>query len=130
MRSILAAAAAIVDMRYTCIRRLAKTIGAIFGGKMLDRPLHEIPMRTLERPQPRVDVRRAADGLVYLSCGLKFEPGLPSLIDYLQRAAEIRPETTFLAQRDAAGEWQRLSYAAAWRDTAAIATWLMRRGLG
>jgi feruloyl-CoA synthase len=87
-------------------------------------------MRTLNRPPPCVDVRRADDGIVYLTCGLPYEPGLPSLIDYLARAAEIRPTTTFLAERDASNQWRRLTYAAASRDTAAVATWLIRKGFG
>jgi feruloyl-CoA synthase len=97
---------------------------------MLSRPLHEYPMRTLNRPAPCVDVRRADDGIVYLTCGLPYEPGLPSLIDYLTRAAEMRPNTTFLAERDASKQWRRLTYAAAERDTAAVATWLIRKGFG
>jgi len=94
------------------------------------RPLHEYPMRTLNRPAPCVETRRADNGVVYLSCGLPYEPGLPSLIDYLVRAAELRPNTTFLAERDGAKQWRRLTYAAALRDTAAVATWLIREGLG
>jgi feruloyl-CoA synthase len=87
-------------------------------------------MRTLERPKPCVEVRRADNGIVYLSCGLPYVPGLPSLIDYLARAAELRPNTTFLAERDRSKQWRRLTYAAASRDTAAVATWLIRKGLG
>ena len=97
---------------------------------MPSRPLHEYPMRTLNRPAPCVAVRRADGGIVYLTCSLPYEPGLPSLIDYLARAAEIRPTTTFLAERDASKQWRRLTYAAAARDTAAVATWLMRKGFG
>src|SRR5271168_1947271 len=97
---------------------------------MQNRPLHEFPMRELNRPAPRVEVRSAEDGVVYLSCGLKYQPGLPSLIDYLARAAQLRPNTTFLAERDASRQWRRLTYAAAWRDTAAVATWLIRQGVG
>jgi feruloyl-CoA synthase len=87
-------------------------------------------MRELDRPAPRIEVHRAGEGVVYLSCGLKYEPGLPSLIDYLARAAQLRPDTTFLAERDAAKQWRRLTYAAASRDTAAVASWLIRRGFG
>ncbi len=97
---------------------------------MLSRPLHEYPMRALNRPEPCVEVRRGDGGIVYLSCGLPYEPGLPSLVDYLARAAELRPQTTFLAERDSAKQWRRLTYAEAWRDTAAVATWLIRKGLG
>src|ERR1700728_2891733 len=101
-----------------------------WGLNMLSRPLHEYPMRTLNRPAPCVEVRRADDGIVYLTCGLPYKPGLPSLIDYLARAAEIRPTTTFLAERDASNQWRRLTYAAAARDTAAVATWLIRNAFG
>jgi feruloyl-CoA synthase len=87
-------------------------------------------MRKLNRPEPCVAVQNAADGIVYVSCGLEYEPGLPSLIDHLARAAELRPNTTFLAERDAAKQWRRLTYAQAARDTAAVATWLIREGLG
>jgi feruloyl-CoA synthase len=98
--------------------------------RMMQRPLNEYSMRKLDRPAPSVEVRRAANGIVYLTCGLPYEPGLPSLIDYLARAAELRPETTFLAQRDGSKRWRRLTYAAASRDSAAVATWLIRRGFG
>jgi feruloyl-CoA synthase len=97
---------------------------------MLSRPLQEYPMRTLNRPAPCIELRRADDGIVYLTCGLPYEPGLPSLIDYLARAAEMRPTTTFLAERDASKQWRRLTYAAAARDSAAVATWLIRKGFG
>jgi feruloyl-CoA synthase len=97
---------------------------------MLSKPLHEYPMRTLNRPAPCIELQHADDGIVYMTCGLPYEPGLPSLIDYLARAAEIRPSTTFLAERDASKQWRRLTYAAAARDTAAVATWLIRKGLG
>jgi feruloyl-CoA synthase len=87
-------------------------------------------MRSLNRPAPSVEVRRADKGVAYLSCGVPYEPGLPSLIDYLSRAAELRPNTTFLAERDGAKQWRCLTYAAAARDTAAVATWLIARGFG
>jgi feruloyl-CoA synthase len=96
----------------------------------VNRPLHEYPMRKLNRPEPCVAVQNAVDGIVYVSCGLKYEPGLPALIDYLARAAELRPNTTFLAERDSAKQWRRLTYSQAARDTAAVATWLIREGLG
>jgi feruloyl-CoA synthase len=97
---------------------------------MTIKPLHEIPMRALNRPKPSVLVRNGPDGTVYLGCGVPYEPGLPSLVDYLDRAVQIRPDTTFLAERDANGQWRRLTYSAAAHDTAAIATWLMRQGYG
>jgi feruloyl-CoA synthase len=101
---------------------------------MLDRPLSEIPVRALQRPAPSIELRHADGGVVYLRCGLPYEPG-PMLIDYLYRAAELRPEAVFLAERGPAergapAPWRRLSYAQALRDTAAVATWLIRQGFG
>lgn len=97
---------------------------------MLSKSLREYPMRALDRPQPCVEVRRADDGVVYLGCCLPYEPGLPSLIDYLARATQLRATTTFLAERDATGQWRRLTYSAASRDSAAVASWLIRNGFG
>lgn len=94
----------------------------------MQKPLNEYPMRRLDRPEPSVEVRRAENGIVYMSCGLPYEPGLASLIDYLARAAELRPNTTFLAERDPSKQWRRLTYAAASRDSAAVATWFIRKG--
>jgi feruloyl-CoA synthase len=96
----------------------------------MQRPLHEYPMRTLDRPEPGVVVRRADTGEIYLTSSIPYEPGLPSLIDYLARAADLRPDTTFLAERDGAKQWRRMTYAAASRDTAAVATWLIGKGFG
>jgi len=91
---------------------------------------HEIPMRKLDRPTPRIEVRDSKDGVVYLSCGIPYEEGFPTLIEYLEHAKNIRPDTVFLAERTASREWERLTYADAWRKTAAIATWLIRNGFG
>jgi len=91
---------------------------------------HEIPMRKLDRPAPRIEVRDSKDGVVYLSCAIPYEEGFPTLIEYLEHAKNIRPETTFLAERGPAHEWQRLTYADAWRKTGAIATWFIRNGFG
>ena len=97
---------------------------------MSQRPLHEYSMRVLDRPAPGVTVRREADGITYLQSSIEVEPALPTLIEYLQRAVSLRPDAAFVARRGPDGEWRRLTYAQAWRDTAAVASWLMRNGLG
>lgn len=96
---------------------------------------HVAPMRALNRPKPTVDVERRADGTVVLSAGRSLPPDLPLVIDLLQRAAERRPDVTFLAERRGPGNgtgraWQRLTYAEAWARTGAIASWLIAQGFG
>ena len=49
--------------------------------------------------------------------------------DWLEHWAQVRPDEIFLAERNAAGEWDRLSYAEARRRVVAIATWMLGRKL-
>ena len=69
--------------------------------------LSDYPMRKLNLPTPSVVLQDGSEGSLYLSSGIKFEPGLPSLVDYLQRAVHLRPDGTFLAQRDDTGRGWR-----------------------
>ena len=92
---------------------------------------HVAPMRSLNRPKPTVSVERRADGVLVLSAGRELPDGLPLMIDWLQRAAERRPQVTFLAERRGPDRgWQRLSYAEAWAKTGAVASWLIAQGFG
>jgi feruloyl-CoA synthase len=96
----------------------------------LDRPLNKIPMRKLDRPEPRIETQELPDGTILVRSGIEYVPGPVSLVDYLEQSAQRRPDTTFLAERSSATAWRRLSYREAWRDSAAIATWLIRHGFG
>ena len=94
---------------------------------------HVAPMRVLNRPRPTVEVERRPDGTLVLASGRTLPDDLPPVIDLLQRAAERRPDVTFLAERRGPGEgaarpWQRLTYAEAWARTGAIASWLIAQG--
>ncbi|WP_085938245.1 AMP-binding protein [Enhydrobacter aerosaccus] len=89
------------------------------------------PMRRLNRPAPRVEVERRADGVLVLSAGRDLPPSYPLIIDRLQAAAERRPQVTFLAERRGPQrQWQRITYAEAWAKTGAIASWLIAQGFG
>ena len=89
------------------------------------------PMRQLNRPKPEVSVERRADGTLILSSPRALPADLPLTIDQLGRAAERRPDVTWLAERRGPDRaWQRLSYAEAWAKTGAIASWLIAQGYG
>lgn len=49
--------------------------------------------------------------------------------EYLVRWANERPDVVLLAQRDASGEWRKLTYRSAYRQIQRIAGALLRRGL-
>src|SRR5262245_41884671 len=88
-------------------------------------------MRTLNRPKPAVSVERRADGTLVLSSGRELPADLALVIDLLQRAADRRPDVTFLAERRGPERaWQRLTYAEAWARTGAVASWLIAQGFG
>jgi len=89
------------------------------------------PMRRLNRPKPEVSVERRADGALILSCPRALPDDLPLSIDQLGRAAERRPDVTWLAERRGPDRaWRRLSYAEGWAKTGAIASWLIAQGYG
>src|SRR5712692_10183479 len=92
------------------------------------RNLAAVPMRVLDRPPPRVELHQHADGSCYVGCGYALETPDELLIDYFERALATRPQVTFLGERGSDRQWRRLRYEAAARDTAAIATWLIRWG--
>jgi feruloyl-CoA synthase len=89
-----------------------------------------VPMRTLNRPPPKIELRRGAEGVTYLSSGYALEEPRGLLIDLLAEQAAAQPEATFLAERGADRAWRRLSYAQALRDSGAVATWLIRQRFG
>lgn len=77
-----------------------------------------------------IDVRTAADGTILMSNRLPLGP-LPvrQLGDYLRRHAAERPQHVFLAERDAARQWRRLSYAQARQQADALSQYLLDQGL-
>jgi feruloyl-CoA synthase len=91
--------------------------------------MSKIPMRKLDRPEPRIETEELSDGTVIVRSGIGYVPGPESLVDYLEQSAQRRPDTTFLAERAPHG-WRRISYREAWRDSGALATWLIRHGFG
>ncbi|MBS0546873.1 MAG: AMP-binding protein [Proteobacteria bacterium] len=89
------------------------------------------PMRALNRPKPEVVVERRADGTLILSSPRALPADLPLVIDLLGRAAETRPDVTFLAERRGPSRaWQKITYAEAWAKTGAVASWLIAQGHG
>jgi feruloyl-CoA synthase len=87
-------------------------------------PARQVPLGTAD-----VDIDRRADGALVLRSphALSAYPG--KLTERLAHWARAAPERSFLAQRDAAGAWRRLSYGEALTRVRAIAQALIDRGL-
>ncbi|MCW5622536.1 MAG: feruloyl-CoA synthase [Burkholderiales bacterium] len=78
----------------------------------------------------QVDVERRADGSLLLRSPQPLADHARCLGEHLKRWAQTRPEQVFLAERDDAGAWRRLTYAHALQQVRACAAALLTRGLG
>ena len=93
------------------------------------RPASCAPLRPvrLGRPQPVLD--RRADGTLYLRDAQALGRYHSRLTDPLDHWAKTAPQRIFLAQRDAADAWRRLSYAEVHGQVRRIAAALLHRPL-
>jgi feruloyl-CoA synthase len=76
-----------------------------------------------------VAVDRRADGSMVVRSTEAMPPVADKLTARLQHWAAVAPNRTFLAQRDATGDWQRLSYADALYSVRSIARSLLDRNV-
>ena len=87
------------------------------------------PVRAVRLGPTRVEVERRADGALLLRSAHPLEPYPGRLTERLEFWAARAPRRVFLAQRDAAGAWRTLSYAAALAQARRIGSALIARGL-
>lgn len=78
---------------------------------------------------PAVEVLEVG-GILHMRSLEILEPMPERLLDRLVHWAQIRPGHTFIAARDADGQWRRISYAQMLEDVRAIAQSLLAYGLG
>jgi len=79
---------------------------------------------------PNITMEKRDNGEIILSSADVLEDYAEHVGVWLHQWAKVTPEYTFLAERDGAGEWRRLSYADAKTGADAIAQALLDRGLG
>jgi len=87
------------------------------------------PLRPVRLGAPDVVVERRSDGAIMLRSPRALSPYPKNLTARLIHWANAAPERVFLAQRDTAGAWRTLTYAAALQQVRAIAAALLARGL-
>jgi feruloyl-CoA synthase len=86
-------------------------------------------LRPITYATPEVIATRAPDGSLIHRSAKPLEPYAPSLAALFRSAVERAPGTVFLAERDAAGLWRKLTYAQARERVDALAQALIERGL-
>lgn len=75
------------------------------------------------------EAERQADGSVLIRSTTSLQAGAQRVTERLMRWARERPETTFIAKRDASGAWRHLSYGAALAQVRQVGQALLERGL-
>jgi len=88
------------------------------------------PYLALNRPAPDITVDRGDNGVVLVRSNTPVEMPERNLCLYLRRTASAFPDRQFLAKRDDAGEWRRLSYGEVLRWADAITQWLIAHEFG
>ncbi|CAB3777568.1 2-succinylbenzoate--CoA ligase [Paraburkholderia caffeinitolerans] len=86
--------------------------------------------RPVEMPGWRTDVRALADGTLLLSSPPA--PAVPQngFVDFAAWWARERGTAPAFSERDAAGEWRSITWAALWTQVRAVAVALLNLGLG
>ena len=80
--------------------------------------------------RPRIDVEARPDGSRVLRSAQALPQSYARCVgEWLEHWARAAPERLFLAERDAAGEWERVTYGEARRRVVAIASWLLGQKL-
>jgi feruloyl-CoA synthase len=91
--------------------------------------LTEAPLRPVRLGAPKVVVERRADGAILMRSPGALTRYPKKLTERLAFWAQAEPARVFLAQRNAAGAWRTVTYAAAFTSVRAIAAALLARDL-
>src|SRR5499427_5975793 len=87
------------------------------------------PLRPVKLGPADVTVERPGDGTILMRSPHQLPAYPRTLTERLVHWANIAPDRIFLAQRDAAGAWRRMSYAQTLAAVRALAAALLARGL-
>src|SRR6202167_1969469 len=87
------------------------------------------PLRPVRLGPADVLVERKADGAILMRSPHALKPYPKNITERLAYWAEAAPDRIFLAQRDDAGAWRSLTYAAAVASVRAVASALLERDL-
>jgi feruloyl-CoA synthase len=85
--------------------------------------------RKVELGTSTVQARTAENGIAYVKSAQPLQDYPQRMTDRLLHWAEHKPEHTFIAKRDAGGEWRRISYAQALDSARRIGQALLDRSL-
>jgi len=89
----------------------------------------DVPLRSVRLGRPNPVIERRDGGVIHIRAAQELGQYHETLSQPLEHWAETAPECLFLAQRDAQGEWRKLSYSRVLSSVSQIGAALLRRGL-
>ena len=92
-------------------------------------PAGAAPLRAVRLGQFDTVLEREESGVIHIRTAQVLPPYHATLSEPLEHWAKAAPDRTFLAQRDADGNWRTLSYGEVLATTRRIGAALLRRGL-
>jgi len=90
--------------------------------------LNEVPFREVSFPSAEMDVSARADGTLIIRPTTELGDYTPNLPLVLAAQAEALTSQPYLKQRDTEDNWAQASYADTFRDSSAVAAWLIEQG--
>lgn len=95
---------------------------------MTTSPISSYPFRDVGFRAPSASVQRLPGGVVLLGAGDPLPPPAACTTDWLAHWSAVRPDSSMLVQRDAAGQWRHWSCMQVWQAVRAIASALLAAG--
>src|SRR5262245_24163634 len=93
------------------------------------RPDAPAPVRPVKLEKPEIDIERRPDGSMLIRSRYPLDPYPARITDRLVHWANEAPDRTFMAARDANGEWRHITYAQALQYAKCIGQALLKRNL-
>lgn len=90
--------------------------------------LNEVPFRDVSFPSAKMDVSTRPDGTLIIRPTTELGSYVANLPLVLAGQAETRASQPYLKQRDAEDNWQEANYGDTFRDSSAVAAWLIEQG--
>src|SRR5262249_10980895 len=116
-------------LRYDAPRRHRRPFSAQEACGRMPGMTAPAPLRPIAYGTPRIVCEKAPDGTLRCRSTALLGAHDPSLAQLFRAAVERNPSGLFLAERDAAGGWHKLSYEQARPLVDALAASLVERGL-
>ena len=87
-----------------------------------------VPFKTVPMAEPKATLERRDNGELLVHCGYPLGDYAPNVVSFLHKWAAATPSNLWLAQRNQADEWVKMTYGEALEKVNAISQSLLDRG--